>query len=126
MWARHMELALGLWLLVSPFVFRHEAQSAEFWRNDLICGSLVVLLPTLAYWRRTYRAHLVLLLVSGWLIGAGWWAAWQSSHPLPAHQNWLIVGLLLGILAVVPNDASKPPTSWRKARLKELDRSPKS
>jgi len=115
-WARHMELALGAWLLVSPFVLRHTAERTFLWAHDLAVGALVVGVALACHWRPLERAHLVLLGVAAWLIGLGWWRTWQSDgiHPDAAFQNWLLVGLMLAMFAVVPSDASRPPRPWRR------------
>src|SRR5207247_2056429 len=50
MWARVVEVMLGCWLAVSPFVFRHPAEERAWWANDLICALLVVALALLSVW----------------------------------------------------------------------------
>lgn len=116
MWARDVELCLGLWLWISPFVLRH-GEDARLWANDLVCGTLLVLLPLLSYGRRTRRAHLLELLVAAWLVGVGWAASAAASAaegPAPAAaQNHVVVGLLIAMLAIVPSQASLPPEPWR-------------
>lgn len=117
MWARHMELALGLWLLTSPFVFRHASDRSGLWAHDLLIGAAVVSLALATHWRPLRRAHLVLLPLAVWLMGAGWWAARGAGiHPPAAYQNWILVGLLLAMFAIVPSRASRPPKPWRRRR----------
>lgn len=114
MWARQAEVVLGLWLWISPFVFAHDPQRIGLWIHDFGCGALLVVIPLLAHWRPLHRAYLALLPVAAWLIGLGWWQTWGSGiHPDPAYQNWIMVGLLLAMFAVVPSDASRPPTTWQ-------------
>lgn len=115
MWARDMELTLGLWLVLSPFILRHDATEKLLWSHDLGVGALIVVLATACYVRSLRRAHLLLLAVAGWLIGLGWWSTWQvdSIEVAAAYQNWLLVGLLLVVFAIVPSDASRPPPGWR-------------
>lgn len=109
-----MELALGLWLLVSPFVFGHDPSRLRLWLNDLTCGSLLIVLPLLAQWRPLRHAHLLLLPLAAWLVASGWWLTLGSSlHPDPAYQNWILVGLMVAMFAVVPSEASTPPGPWR-------------
>lgn len=116
MWARHMEIMLGLWLVVSPFALRHEAERVFLWAHDLSVGALVVALAMATHWRPLRRAHLALLPVAAWLIGLGWWRTWQAGgiHPDAAFQNWLLVGLLIAMFAIVPSEASRPPRPWRE------------
>jgi hypothetical protein len=55
---------------------------------------------------------LLLLPVGAWLIAFG---RFQQSPPLPpALQNDLVVGLLLLMFAIIPNEASLPPRAWRR------------
>jgi hypothetical protein len=111
-WARDMEVALALWLAVSPFVLRHPAGSSS-WIHDLGCASLLLVLALLSYGRRTRRAHLLELLLAAWLIGKGWMDAADAATA--ASQNHVIVGLVLAMLAIVPTEANRPPRGWRAA-----------
>lgn len=110
MWARDFEMALALWLGAAPLVFRHAG--AESWAVDLACAAIVVGLGLVSYTRRARRAHLGTLAIAVGLMAYGW--ASSSVHdPLPAHQNRIVVGFLLAMLAIVPTRASLPPEPWR-------------
>jgi hypothetical protein len=110
MWARVIEIMLGFWLAVSPFVFRHPADERSLWTNDLVCALAIVALALLSYWQRMRHAHLGIAAVAIWLIGFGYFG---SPHPLPpALQNDLLIGLLLLMFAIIPNRASLPPRAW--------------
>ena len=119
MWARHFEVALGIWLALSPFVFAHPAEATFLWSNDLACAALVVLLGLTSYARRLRAAHLLELLVALWLVGAGWLAARDGATS--ASQNHVVCGLLLGMFAIVPNDAADPPRGWRHGACTDSD-----
>jgi hypothetical protein len=111
MWARIVECMLGCWLLMSPFIFRHRPGEPALWINDLAVGSAVIVLSIASCWRPMGWAHLLLLFVGAWLIVFG---RFQQAPPLqPALQNNLVVGLLLLMFAVIPNEASLPPRAWR-------------
>jgi hypothetical protein len=112
MWARHLELCLGLWLLLAPLVFGY-AGDASLVATDLVCGGAVVLLSLSTHWRPMRRAHLLELVVAAGLIAAGWLSTRAAVSP--AAENHLAVGLLLVMLALVPSRASQPPASWREA-----------
>lgn len=111
MWARIVECMLGIWLVLSPFIFRHDAASARMWANDLGVGASLIVLALASYWRPTNWAHWLLIPMGIWLIAFGR----LSGQPplLPGLQNDVLVGLLLAMFAVVPNDASRPPAGWR-------------
>ena len=114
MWARQMELMVGLWLLVSPFVFSHEPDARFLWTHDLGVGAFVCVVALASHWHRLWRAHLVLLPVACWLAIAGWWGTrGGGEHPPPAYQSWILTGMLLGMFAIVPPNASQPPRAWR-------------
>ena len=113
MWARTVEFMLGCWLLVSPFIFRHPADQSSFWVNDISCGSAVVTISLLSYAPRLRYLHLAIVGVSLWLILFGYF--YQPYPTPPALQNNILVGLLLIMFAIVPNEATLPPPSWRNA-----------
>ena len=122
MWARVVEVMLGCWLAISPFIFRHPAEQTALWINDLACAFAVVLLALLSFWRPLRHAHLAISGVALWLIAFGYLAA--PYPPPPASQNNTIVGLLLLMLAIVPNQAFAPPASWREYLARERPSSP--
>jgi hypothetical protein len=97
---------------MSPFIFHHPAGDVAQWISDLVAGSLVIVLSLASYWRPTGWAHLLLVLVGAWLLGFGRFG--QTPPLVPALQNDIVVGLLLFMFAVVPNEASLPPRAWRR------------
>jgi hypothetical protein len=122
MWARVVELMLGCWLAASPFVFRHPAGEPALWANDLACGLAVVVLSLLFFWEPARHAHFGTGAVGLWLVA---FAFLTSAPPAPpALQNDLLVGLLLLMHAIVPNEASLPPRSWRPYLRDAGDREP--
>lgn len=112
MWARVIEVMLGCWLAVSPFIFRHPADDRVLWFNDLISAIVVVVLALISFWPPMRFAHVANLAVALWLIGFGFWVA--PYPPPPALQNDIMVGLLLLMFAIVPNEATSPPRPWRR------------
>jgi hypothetical protein len=112
MWARVVEVMLGCWLAISPFIFRHSVDERWLWVNDLGSAFAVVMFSLLSFWRPLRHAHWGIAVVGLWLMGFGYFA---SPHPLPAAlQNDLLVGLLLVMFAIIPNEASLPPRRWRE------------
>lgn len=94
MWARQLELTLGLWLLVSPFVFGHAGDTAS-WATDLLCGYAVAILSLLPRWTALRRAHLLNVPIACWLVVTG-----ALRAPAPAALNELAVGVVLVVLAL--------------------------
>jgi hypothetical protein len=114
MWSRVVEIMLGCWLLVAPFVFQHSAEHVGWWITDLAAGSAVIMFGLLSHARPTRHAHLLTLIVACGLIGYAFSQALGSAgpHVSPAQQNEVILGFLLLMFALVPNEASQPPESW--------------
>lgn len=112
-----MEIMLGLWLVLSPLVWGHDSSHPELWRSDAISGTAVIGLAVLSFWPCRVlgflrHAHVLILLVASWVVGFSYV---QSGHPAaPGYQNALLTGLTLLLVAVIPNDASQPPVSWRR------------
>lgn len=112
MWARVVEVMLGCWLAASPFVFGHQPDRTWLWVSDLACAAAVVALALVSYWRPLEWAHLGTGLVATWLVAFGFLA---SPGPAPpALQNDILVGLLLAMFAIIPNEANLPPRGWRR------------
>lgn len=112
MWARVIEVMLGCWLAMSPFIFRHGSDERVLWFNDLLSATAVIVFSIVSFWSALRSAHFANFLVGLWLIAFGLWA---SPHPAPpALQNDIVVGILLLMFAILPNQASLPPRLWRE------------
>lgn len=112
MWARIVECMLGIWLLLSPFIFSHADRATAQWITDLGAGSLFILLSLFSYWKPTAWAHVLILPVAGWLIGFG--RFWHEPPLGPGFQNEILVGLIALMIAVVPTGAAQPPRRWER------------
>lgn len=111
MWARTVEVMLGCWLLVSPFVFEHEPSDTYFWAADLGGGALIALFSLFSFWEPTKRAH-ALTFVTGASLAL---IAYFGTPPLPpALQNHILVGVLLMMMAIIPTEATLPPDAWQR------------
>jgi hypothetical protein len=111
MWGRVIELILGCWLALSPFIFRHPGDETVLWFSDLFSALAVIVLALVSFWPPLRYAHVAIVVVALWLIGFGFWA---SGYPAPpALQNDIMVGLLLLMFAIIPNEANLPPRAWR-------------
>jgi hypothetical protein len=101
---------LGVWLLIAPFVFGFVlggSESIQAWA----CGSIVIVASCLSYWRPTRHARAATALAGLWLAASSYLT---GAFPAPpAIQNGLLIGLLLVMFAIIPNEASKPPETWR-------------
>jgi hypothetical protein len=111
MWARVIEVMLGCWLALSPFIFRHGPEDRVFWLNDLFSALVVIVVALVSFWGPLRFAHVANLAVALWLIAFGFWAPYPTQ---PALQNDIVIGLLLLMFAIIPNHANKPPHPWRE------------
>lgn len=110
MWGRVVEIMTAVWLAASPFVFGVQSDATLLWA-DLGIALLICVLSGLSYWRPTRHAHLLILVVSVALI---LWGRFAVMPPTPPHQNHIVIGLFLLMIALLPNEASLPPKAWRK------------
>ncbi|MEW4528905.1 MAG: hypothetical protein ACF8PG_13305 [Maioricimonas sp. JB045] len=116
MWSRVVEIMLGCWLVISPFIFAHPDTELTWWISDMLCGTAVILFGLLSYWRPARRAHLATIGVAIWLIAYAYLRSSEATGAAiqnAAIQNNMALGLLLMMFAIIPNDASKPPEPWR-------------
>ena len=106
MWARIVEIILGIWLLSSVGIFANADAVI-----DIACGIAVVALAALSLSKRFNRAHLIILPIAAWLIIWGY----ISGYPAPPHaQSQIIVGILLGMFAIIPTRSGEIPDSWQR------------
>jgi len=113
MWPRTVEAMMACWLAISPFIFQHDDSKWVWWWNDWITATLIVSFALLSFAHETRRAHLLELVVAAWLIGFGWGTS-SGGLGAPAQQNWICVGLLILMIAVIPTDCLRPPEKWRE------------
>ncbi|HVL69785.1 MAG TPA: hypothetical protein VM364_21180 [Vicinamibacterales bacterium] len=112
MWPRVVEVMLGAWLLVSPFVFRGTPQVEAYVLPTVGAGVAIVAASLLSFWHRAAHARFVTLAASLWLMLHGYFSAVRPGPP-PA-QNELTVGMLLLLFAILPNETNQPPHPWRR------------
>ena len=120
MWPRITELAIGIWLCVSPMLFRASDSTPSLALNSFICGTIVMATSVLSFWEPARHARIGTALVGLWLLAFSY-----STAGRPAElelQNLFVSGLLLILFVVVPNEANRPPRPWRKFVSSAADR----
>ncbi|QDS92831.1 hypothetical protein FF011L_15800 [Roseimaritima multifibrata] len=110
MWGRVVEIMTAVWLAMSPWIF-HASSDQLLMAADLGVAFLIALLAGLSYWHPTRNAHLLTLLVA---VGLIIWGRFAGTPPPFEHQNHIVVGLFLLMIALIPNEASTPPIAWRE------------
>lgn len=108
MWARVVEILVGVWLCFSPFIFG-VPDDTTMW-IDFGLAAAVAILASLSYYYPLRYIHLLSLLVALFLILWGRFA--EASPPPPYHQNHISVGIFLLMIAIIPNHASLPDPVW--------------
>jgi hypothetical protein len=110
MWGRVVEMMFAVWLGLSPFIFGVQSDLVILW-GDLTIGFLICLCSGLAYYPPLRYAHLMNLVIA---VGLILWGRFYVTPPTPPHENHIVIGLLLLLVAIIPNEASLPPQVWRK------------
>lgn len=96
MWARFVNAALGVWLIVAPAVLGYGAPASI---NDRIVGPVAVACALIAIWEVTRPVRWVNLGLALWLLVAPWLLGywdWQA-----AIINSLVVGAVMALMSAV-------------------------
>ncbi len=109
MWPRIVEIMLGLWLVLSPLIFRLGAGDPALIINHLIYGTATVAVSLIAIRVRFLRIVTIAIGLS--LIGYGYVAG--GYPPAPGYLNLIVIGVLVGALGLIPTDCLQPTHSWR-------------
>jgi hypothetical protein len=120
MWARWIELGLGIWLLLCPWILPSHAGGERF----AILGLLTIVASIVSVFRPGGWIHWIVPAAGVALITI---SVLTAPHPLPPLlQNNVIVGLTLLMLGVVPDRAFEPPRRWREleARIRSREAAP--
>ena len=111
MWARYIEVFLGLGVIACAWVLPHPEAPWRVW-NDVVCGVLVILLAILSFFGPTRWAHIGIGAVGLWLGGTAYFSV---ERPGPAAaQCEIVLALLLLLMFLIPNEATEPPVPWRR------------
>jgi hypothetical protein len=110
MWPRIVELMLGLWLVLSPLIFRLEPGDLALTVNHLVYGTATVVAALIAIRVRFLRV--VTIAIGLWLIGYGYVAG--GYPPMPGYLNLIVIGVLICALGLIPTDCLVPTQSWRE------------
>ncbi len=111
MWARVVEFMLACWLAISPFIFAYPDDATFFWTTDFVTSAAIVFFALVSFYGPLKKMHLCNLLAAFYLIVLGF--IFKESPLQHALQNYVVVGITLLMLAIVPTDASQQPKPWR-------------
>ena len=99
--ARIANIILGVWLVLSSFIWRDTA--AEF-ANAWIVGVVIVLVSLAAFWAPNLR-H-VNCAMAGWLFLSAWWMRWQRTA---TFWNTVVVAVLVFAFSLIPTPGESEP-----------------
>lgn len=109
-WPRVVEVMLGLWLVLSPLIFRLGPADRAVTVNHIVYGAAAVVASLIAI--RVPFVRAIVVAIGLWLLGYGYAA--HGYYSAPGCQNLMIVGALLCVLGIIPTDCLEPPYSWRE------------
>ncbi|WP_287371065.1 SPW repeat protein [Oceanithermus sp.] len=104
-WQDWVNLVLGLWLVVSPWILAFSQNAAALW-NALIVGAIFVVLSLLALSDAKPWEEWSELVVALWLLVSPWVLGYSALSA--AMWNAVIVAVIVGVLAYTA--ASQQPT----------------
>lgn len=112
MWPRAVEVMLAIWLLMSPFVFRYTGEQRWLWVATLGAAALVFTF-SLAAFKRSLSRLFIGTLVTGTALAVGAYFV-PGAQTSPALQNLIVTGICLGMIGILPGEATAPPRKWRE------------
>ncbi len=109
MGARHAEIFIAIWLAISWMIFHYgEEGRALLMMNDFICAFLLIFFALITYSTKFRHWHLMNFVIGLWLILFSY-SSFVEGVP---EQNYMTLGLLLLMLAIVPSFSGQAPHSW--------------
>ena len=111
MWPRVIEFMLACWLAISPFIFNYPKSTTFFWVNDFGCSVAIAFFALISFYEPLRKMHLCNLLMAFYLIILGF--IFKESSLQSALQNYVVLGIIFLMIAIVPTDASEQPKPWR-------------
>ena len=95
-WRDTVNLVLGIWLIVSPFVLGYAEQTAPAW-NAYAIGVVIAVLSAAALWQFQKWEEWLSAVLGAWLVVSPWILGFSVSRV--ATWNQIVVGIVVGVLA---------------------------
>jgi hypothetical protein len=96
-WQDTLNLMLGIWLAVSPWILPYADQQVPAW-NARVAGLAIAGAATAALIAYQLWEELVNVILAAWLIVSPWFLGFSGLEA--AFYNQLAVGVLVGVLAL--------------------------
>jgi hypothetical protein len=97
-WQDWGNLALGLWLFVSPWELKFFQDLGPRSLDFYVAGAVIALLAVLALRRRTLWGEWLTFILGLWMIGSPWLLGFSSNRP--AVPDCIAAGALVALLSV--------------------------
>ena len=108
-WQDPVNLVLGLWMLVSPWVLGHQAETNPTW-NAVILGILIAAAALFALFRVMAWEEWVSVAFGIWLVISPWLLGFSAL--VAAMWNAVIVGVIVAALALWALSTDKDIGGW--------------
>ncbi|MCM8570833.1 hypothetical protein NE848_15660 [Gramella jeungdoensis] len=101
MWARFINTALGLWLMITPGIFQYSSAAAD---NGHILGPVIVTFSVVAMWEATRVVRKWNFPVAIWLLAAPWILGYENTIAIVSDMG---VGVLVLIFSSIRGKIEK-------------------
>jgi hypothetical protein len=65
MWAAIINILIGLWLMICPYLFQFDKTASN---NSYIAGTLIITFAIIALWEVNRSARFLTMMAGGWMI----------------------------------------------------------
>lgn len=108
MWARILNIMIGIWLMAAPGILSYETAAAH---NGHIVGPVIATFATIACWDATRNVRLWNYPLGGWLLLAPWILSYDYSLAIVSD---MLCGVLVLVFASVQRKSTgKYGGGWR-------------
>lgn len=108
-WQDPLNLILGLWMGVSPWILTYEAESRPTW-NAVILGVLIAALALLALFKLMAWEEWLSVALGAWLAISPWVLGFSGL--VAPMWNAVIVGIVVAVLALWAIGTDKDIGGW--------------
>lgn len=108
-WQDPVNLILGLWMIVSPWVLKHQAEANPTW-NAVIVGIIIALAALVALFQVMAWEEWANVVLGVWLVISPWVLGFSGLGA--AMWNAVIVGIVVAALALWTLGTDKDIGGW--------------
>lgn len=119
MWARTVEIMLGVWLAISPYIFVVPSHVLLVRSLHLLVAAAICTVAFMSFSRRWWLLHFINFFIGALLISVTYvWSFYSGIDDqmpwYPLSQNWIVTGLLLSMFGIIPDSCDEPPKEWEE------------